>query len=258
MPRVRLVDPDVDPTIDELEAVSGAMAAAVCRGADAVAGLASVARTGESGGTRQRPVLIAFAGPNGSGKTTMAKVMLRHGWLDGFEYINPDNIARDRFGNWNDPAAVLQAARVAATARQACLADRRALAIETVFSSHWSFGFVREAREAGFFVRVFFVGTDHPSINVRRVAHRVRLGGHDVPTAKIVARHPRSIANLASLLAWANRVHVYDNSIDGVAPVQQFRTGDGVVSEVTATGHEWADDARRHIPVSQRHNRGGT
>ena len=258
MPRVRLVDPDVDPTVDALEAVSGAMAAEVCRGADAVAEHVSAARPGKSGGTRQPPVLIAFAGPNGSGKTTMAHVMLRHGWLDGFEYINPDNIARDRFGDWNNPAAVLQAARVAATARQACLKDRRALAIETVFSSHRSFGFVREAREAGFFVRVFFVGTDHPSINVRRVAHRVRLGGHDVPTAKIVARYPRSIANLASLLAWANRVHVYDNSVDGAPPVQQIRTCDGAVSEVYTTGHEWADGARRDLPVSERHIKGGT
>ncbi len=258
MPRVKLLDPVVDPTVDELEAVSAAMAAEVCRGADAFTGAELTARTGESGDTLQRPVLIAFAGPNGSGKTTMAQVMLRHGWLDGFEYINPDNIARYRFGDWNDPAAVLQAARYAAAARQACLKDRRALVIETVFSSQWSFGFVREAREAGFFVRVFFVGTDDPSINIRRVAHRVRLGGHDVPTAKVVARHPRSIANLASLLAWANRVHVCDNSVDGAAPVQQFRTGDGVVLEVYATGHAWADGARRDLPVSEGHIKGET
>ena len=258
MPRVNLLDPEVDPTVDELEAISGAMTAEVRRGADAFAGGVSSTRASESGATFARPVLIAFAEPNGSGKTTLAQVMLRHGWLDGFEYINPDHIAQNRFGDWNEPAAVLQAARYAAKARQACLENRRALAIETVFSSPESFGFVREAREAGCFIRVFFVGTDDPSINLRRVAHRVRLGGHDVPAAKVVARHPRSISNLGSAMVWANRVHVYDNSVDGAAPVEQFRTCDGVVSQVYATGHEWADGAQRDLPVSEKHIKGGT
>jgi len=33
------------------------------------------------------------------------------------EYLNPDEIARDRFGDWNSPTAVLQAAERTAKAR---------------------------------------------------------------------------------------------------------------------------------------------
>ena len=69
---------------------------------------------GKSDGNGRPPVLIVYAGPNGSGETTMANVMLQHGWPDGCEHINPDNIARDRFGDWNDSGAVLQAVRYAA------------------------------------------------------------------------------------------------------------------------------------------------
>ena len=57
-----------------------------------------------------RPVLIVIAGPNGSGKTTITSKILKHEWLERAVYINPDNVAQDRFGDWNSPEAVLQAA----------------------------------------------------------------------------------------------------------------------------------------------------
>ena len=49
-----------------------------------------------------KPVLIVIAGPNGSGKTSVTSKILHHEWLEDSEYINPDNVARNAFGNWND------------------------------------------------------------------------------------------------------------------------------------------------------------
>ena len=60
--------------------------------------------------TEHRPVLIVIAGPNGSGKTTITSKILKHEWLENVLYINPDQVAQDRFGDWNSPEAVLQAA----------------------------------------------------------------------------------------------------------------------------------------------------
>jgi predicted ABC-type ATPase len=79
-----------------------------------------------------RPRLLIVAGPNGSGKTTVTERGLAHTWFDGCEYINPDLIARDQFGDWNAPEAVLSAAREAQRLREVCLADRRSLAFETI------------------------------------------------------------------------------------------------------------------------------
>jgi len=53
--------------------------------------------------------------------------------------------------------------------------------------------FVQPAKEAGFFIRLFFVCTNDPSINAQRVALRVMEGGHDVPILKIISRYYRSI-----------------------------------------------------------------
>ena len=47
-----------------------------------------------------KPVLIVIAGPNGSGKTTITSKILRHEWLEDAVYINPDQVAQERFGDW--------------------------------------------------------------------------------------------------------------------------------------------------------------
>ncbi len=57
-----------------------------------------------------KPRLIVVAGPNGSGKTTITEQLLRHTWMQGCAYINPDLIAHQQFGDWNDPIAVKKAA----------------------------------------------------------------------------------------------------------------------------------------------------
>lgn len=187
------------------------------------------------------PVLVVIAGPNGSGKTELTTRVLRHEWLAGCEYVNPDNIAQERFGDWNSPKAMLEAARYATSVRRECLVQRRSLAFETVFSTEEKVGFVRDALAAGFFVRLFFVATDSPEINAARVLRRVAQGGHDVPSAKILSRYSKSIANLREVLPLVHRGYVYDNSIDGVTPALQFRTVLGSVAKVYQSGHKWAD-----------------
>jgi predicted ABC-type ATPase len=46
----------------------------------------------------EKPKLLIIAGPNGSGKTSVTSRILKHTWIEGCEYVNPDNIARDVFG----------------------------------------------------------------------------------------------------------------------------------------------------------------
>ena len=192
----------------------------------------------------RRPVLIVVAGPNGAGKTSLTQAILRHRWLEGCVYVNPDEIAQDRFGDWNSPEAVLQAARHAESIREDCLAAGRSLAFETVFSTENKLSFVRRASDRGFFVRLFYVSTDDPSINAARITDRVRDGGHDVPIAKIITRFDKSLRNLREILPEVDRGYVYDNSAEGVLPALQFRTVSGAVQKVYTEEHRWSDDLR--------------
>ncbi len=194
-----------------------------------------------------RPTLIIIAGPNGSGKTSLTANLLVHQWFEGCHYVNPDDIARDMFGDWNDPESVLKAAREATRQRHECLKSGRSLAFETVFSSPGKLQFIRDAKDAGFFVRMFFVSTDNPRINARRVTSRLMEGGHDVPNMKIVSRFGKSLTNLAAAIPVCDRVYVYDNSVDGQAPGLQFRTMDGVLGKTYGTSHAWAESVRASL-----------
>ncbi|MXX91140.1 MAG: AAA family ATPase [Boseongicola sp. SB0677_bin_26] len=191
-----------------------------------------------------RPVLIVVAGPNGSGKTSLTRDLLMHRWIEGCHYVNPDDIAKDMFGDWNDPDAVLKAAQEATRQRHECLKSRRSLAFETVLSSSEKLQFLHGAKNAGFFARMFFVGTDSPRINAARVAGRVMEGGHDVPNVKIIERFGKSLANLAAAIPICDRVYVYDNSIDHQDARLQFRTVDGFLARTYETTHAWAEFLR--------------
>ena len=50
----------------------------------------------------RKPVLIVIAGPNGSGKTSTTRLVIKHEWAEQCVYINPDEIAQSKFGDWND------------------------------------------------------------------------------------------------------------------------------------------------------------
>jgi len=176
-----------------------------------------------------RPRLLVVAGPNGAGKTTITEQGLAHEWFGGCEYINPDLIAQQEFGDWNDPEAVLRAVRVAEERREACLRAQRSLAFETVFSGPDKPEFVRRAIAAGYFVRIFFVGTSGPEINAARIARRVLEGGHEVPIRKIIERWGRSIANAASVAAEVDRFYLYDNSVDDRDAQLVIRAAEGAI-----------------------------
>lgn len=162
-----------------------------------------------------RPVLIIIAGPNGSGKTTITSRILHHEWLENSVYINPDQVAQERFGDWNSAEAVRHAAEYCADWRERCLADSQSMIFETVFSADDKLDFIRRAKQAGFFIRLFFVCTESPMINAARIAGRVMKGGHDVPISKIISRYQKSIINCKVATAIADRVYLYDNSVDG-------------------------------------------
>jgi predicted ABC-type ATPase len=100
---------------------------------------------------------------------------------------------------------------------------------------------LRRARTAGYFVRLFFVGTADPTINASRVARRVMHGGHDVPIPKIVSRYVRSIANCAEIAPDVDRFYLYDNSIEDADPQLVLRGADGVIEKRYMQAPPWTD-----------------
>ena len=189
----------------------------------------------------RKPTLCVVAGPNGSGKTTTTIQLLQDEWTANSLYINPDNIAQETFGDWNSSEAVLKAAEQATKLRYECLEKRCDFVFETVFSSSEKLEFLKKAKEAGFFIRFFYVCTSDPSINVTRILQRYLDGGHEVPISKVFLRYYKSLVNAEEAISFVDRAYIYDNSIDNQLPRLLYRTTNGnLFKQYTDDLPEWA------------------
>lgn len=156
------------------------------------------------------PEVMAIAGPNGSGKTTVSALTVARG-----TYINADDIKRAT--HCTDLEAAVEAERL----REDCLAHQVDFTFETVLSTPRNLLLLRRAREQGYFVRCIYVLTASEDINVARVRAREMAGGHGVPEEKVRARYRRAISLIPEIVAVCDIMHVYDNS--GPVPFRIFK-----------------------------------
>jgi len=175
---------------------------------------------------------LSIMGTNGSGKTTITERFLEHGWLGNATYVNPDIIAQEKFGGWDNKESFVKAANYAQEIRENCIKNKQSLVFETVFSTDEKIKFVKKALEASFFIRFFFIATEGPEINASRIASRIMKGGHNVPLDKIISRYYKSIVNCARVINLVDRVYVYDNSVDERSPKLVFRVKNNKGSQV--------------------------
>jgi len=152
-----------------------------------------------------RPVVVAIAGPNGAGKSTFFAAHLQSA---GLRFVNADVLSLDLTP---DP---YEAARVAQEVREALVASRESFVFETVLSdpAGEKVAFLQRAASEGYTVVLCFIGIAGPEVSEGRVAMRVSQGGHDVPSAKLSSRFPRTMANRRRAVATLPHVLVFDNS----------------------------------------------
>jgi len=172
----------------------------------------------------RRPIVVALAGPNGAGKTTFFETHLA---ASGLRFLNADVIAAEL------EIDAYEAARIIAGLRQELVKQGESFVLETVFSDPVGdkLAFLRRATELGYAVVLCFIGIANARTSEERVAMRVSQGGHDVLAEKLVARFPRTLANLKSAIRELPCVLVFDND-DLRAPfrhVAVFVGGDGVL-----------------------------
>lgn len=160
---------------------------------------------------RLHPRCIVIAGPNGAGKTTFAReyLPLEAGII---RFVNADLIAGG--------LSPLRPALAAAAAARLVLAEMDRLAeakIDFAFESTLS-GLVYRTRlelwkSSGYRVHIVFLKLNSPELALKRIADRVRQGGHDVPVADVLRRFTRGWMNFQSVYGpLADSWELYDNS----------------------------------------------
>ena len=112
--------------------------------------------------------------------------------------------------------------------RQKLLLSSKSFTFETVMSSPDKVTLLEKARLRGYRTYLYYVATDDPIINVSRVRHRVKTGGHDVPTEKIMSRYYRSVDLLIDAIKFASRAYIFDNSGSSLLWLAEITDGQSV------------------------------
>lgn len=156
------------------------------------------------------PLCTIIAGPNGAGKTTFAMKYLPKiaGCLN---FINADEIARG-LSPLDVEAAQIQASRIFLGAIEEKIRRRESFAFETTLSGIAYLPKIRQWRQNGWRVELFYLWIPSAVFSAKRVEYRVRQGGHNIPSDAILRRYPRSIANLFRYAPECDKVNCYDNS----------------------------------------------
>jgi predicted ABC-type ATPase len=161
----------------------------------------------------RRAEITVLAGVNGAGKSSIAGAHLRE---HGAEYFNPDEVARTAMaaspglGQHDANAFAWQEGK---RRLEIAMANGSAFTFETTLGGETITRLLLEAATQGAVVRIWFAGLESVELHLRRVAARVKQGGHDIPETDIRRRWVGSHANLIRLIPHVTDLRVYDNSL---------------------------------------------
>lgn len=144
------------------------------------------------------PTLYLFAGSNGAGKTTFARAYLRQ--LDPIpRFLNADEIARGLSPLAPQTLAV-KAGKLLLHEIQGCLESGKSFGLESTLSGTTYAKLLQQAKSIGYQIEIHYLWLPSPELAIRRIAQRVKMGGHDIPEADVRRRFTRS---------WKHFIHLY-------------------------------------------------
>jgi predicted ABC-type ATPase len=168
----------------------------------------------------RRPVCIIIAGPNGAGKTTFAREFLPKD-AGVVHFVNADLIASG-LSPLRPELAALASGRLVLKELDRLAGSRLNFAFESTLSGVAYVGRLRRWKAAGYRIEIIYLRLPSVRLALRRVAARVKQGGHRVPREDVIRRFDRSWRNFRDVYSLlADTWTVYDNSRDRPAMVEQ-------------------------------------
>jgi predicted ABC-type ATPase len=157
------------------------------------------------------PRCIIIAGPNGAGKTTFAREFLPKD-AGVVHFVNVDLLAAG-LSPLKPQLAALNAGKLFLGELDRLAKSRLDFAFESTLSGLIYLSRIKRWRAAGYRIEIVFLRLASVQLALRRIAARVKQGGHDVPRADVQRRLTRGWNNFeAAYKPLADAWKVYDNS----------------------------------------------
>jgi predicted ABC-type ATPase len=138
--------------------------------------------------------VYVICGPNGAGKTTSAKYLLTK-FLDINEFVNADEIARG-LSPFNPRSVDLTASKLMLKRISDLVRQEKNFAFETTLSGKNYIKLIKALKQKNYSINLIFLYLDSPEEAKKRVAYRVKTGGHFISDEDIERRYYRGLRNL--------------------------------------------------------------
>ncbi len=145
---------------------------------------------------------IIIAGANGSGKTTFSNQLIEE---TGYAFLNADNIER----TFNEPLSgvtKLKAGRLFFKQLDSLIVDNQSFILESTLSGHYLKKIIENLKVDDYHVKIIYVFLENPEVCIKRIAIRVKQGGHFIPNEDVIRRYYRSKNNF-----WLMYKSIVDN-----------------------------------------------
>lgn len=190
-----------------------------------------------SGGDTHMKIYTIIGGVNGVGKSSFTGV-LKGSRSDLGIIIDVDKITAELGGN------PITGGRAAISKIRECLEKRVSFTQETTLSGYKTEQTAKQAREAGYYVRLYYVALDTPQECLARIENRVKRGGHNIPENDVERRFAGRWEAVEKILPYCDEAEFYDND-NGFVKVAEYVNG-----ELLTIGEShplWLDDLKSFL-----------
>lgn len=160
------------------------------------------------------PEFIVIAGPNGAGKSTTSTSILEPFNIEAFDWDNEFHL---KWQTLDFDPVVMDGIRESVNADfqshiTKSFTALHSVAYETNFHSDYNFELAEQARNLGYRNSLYFLALSDPKIGIKRVAERVRKGGHHVSEPIVFERFKVGLEMLDKAMDFFDRIFIYDSA----------------------------------------------
>ena len=163
-------------------------------------------------------IYTIIGGVNGTGKSSLTGV-LKTQTTDLGVIVDVDKITAQIGGS------AIQGGKIALERISECLGKGVSFTQETTLSGRKTELTAAQAKEHGYYVRLYYVGLDTPEECLARIENRVKRGGHDIREQDVMRRFAGRWEAVSKVLPYCDEARFFDND-NGFEEVAEYRNGE--------------------------------